>query len=304
MNRISRTARHSYGSLSMVAVAVLVFIFASMPATAKVVVFWQEGFPTVASEPVERATLEKALDRMNPQFADVVSIQASAALKDANLFVLPYGSAVPAGAWKVIEQYLRDGGNLLVLGGQALRVPVTEVDSKFVEAREQDTYSRALDFRHTYRVPIPADAKFAWKHGYDFPEKPHIRAHRFFALEGRLDGLGYMVDNTGLLVAAPVIVTNHDAGPMLGSRVVALDFEPEKGYWRSEDGVSLIREAADYARQGATYFSIELHVGRFGVIDRYYRQSSGPALSSDRVTQISREGCDSTLARKVVLRSR
>jgi hypothetical protein len=294
---ISRIGRHSYGSLSKVAVAALVFIFASMPALAKVVVFWQEGFPTVASEPVERATLEKALDGMNPQFADVVSIQASAALKDANLLVLPYGSAVPVGAWKAIEQYLRDGGNLLVLGGQALRVPVTEVDSKFAEAREQDTYSRALDFRHTYEVPVSADAKFAWKHGYDFPETPHIRAHRFFALEGRLDGLGYMVDNTGLLVATPVIVTNHDAGPMVGSRVVALDFEPEKGYWRSEDGVSLIREAANYARQGATYFSIELE---FSAIKEY----ESPEITVHlRNSQQQRVGGSSSGEVKLTLRS-
>jgi len=258
MNCISRTARHSGGNLSAVAVAALVFIFAPIPASAKVVIFWQEGFPTVASEPVERAILEKALNGMNPEFADLASIQASAVLKGANLLVLPYGSAVPVGAWKAIEKYLRDGGNLLVLGGQPLRAPVTEVDNKFAVAREQDTYSRALGFQHTYEVPVPADAKFAWKHGYDFPETLHFRAHRFFALEGRLDGLGYMVDNTGLLVAAPVIVTNHDTGPMRGSRVVALDFEPEKGYWRSEDGVSLIREACEYARQGATYFSIEL----------------------------------------------
>jgi len=237
MNCNSRNTGRTCRSLSGIAVIALVSILLPVQASAKVVVFWQEGFPTVASDPVERATLEKALEGMSPQFAGVANIQMTGTLKGAELLVLPYGSAVPTDAWKAIEQYLSDGGNLLVIGGQALRVPVTEVDGNFVEARAQDTYSRVLDFRHTYEVPVPTDAKFAWKHGYDFPGTPHIRARKFFALEGRLDGLGYMVDNAGLLVAAPIIVANHDLGPMQGSRVVALDFEPEKGYWQSEDGV-------------------------------------------------------------------
>jgi hypothetical protein len=238
---------------------VLIAFLAALPSPifGKVVVFWQPGFPTVASQPVERPGLARALDGMDPQFADLAGLQEPATLSNADLLILPYGSAVPSGAWKAIEQYLEAGGNLLIIGGQPLRVPVTEVDGKFVESRPQDTYSRVLDFRHTYEVPVPKDAQFAWKSGYVLPQTPHIRARRFFAVEGRLDGLGYMVDGTGLLVAAPVIVANHTAGPMLGSRVVALDFDPEPGYWQSEDGVSLIHQAAGYARQGATEFSVE-----------------------------------------------
>ena len=253
LGNIGHTCRNPVGII-----VVLVSIFMPTPASAKVVVFWQEGFPTIASEPIERATLESALEEKSPEFADLANIQVAGMLKGADLLILPYGSAVPADAWNSIERYLGDGGNLLVIGGQALRVPVREVDGKFVKARAQDTYSRVIDFLNTYEVPVPADAKFAWKHGYDFSTTPGIRARRFFALEGRLDGLGYMVDNKGFLAAAPVIVANHDSGPMLGSRVVALDFEPEKGYWQSEDGVSLIHEAAEYARRGAARFSTEL----------------------------------------------
>lgn len=224
---------------------------------AKVVVFWQPGFPTVASQPVEQATLNKALDGMSPLFADLQRLSEPATLSDADLLVLPYGSAVPAGAWKAIEQYLHAGGNLLIVGGQPLRVPVTEANGRFVAQRAQDSYSRTLDFRHTYEVPVAKDAKFAWKFGYDLPVTPHVHARRFFTVEGRLDGLGYMVDDTGLQVAAPVIVADHSFGPMLGSRVVVLDFDPEPGYWQSEDGTSLIHEAAQYASADATQFSVE-----------------------------------------------
>lgn len=254
----SRNAERICRRLSWIAIVAVFSILLPAQASARVVVFWQEGFPTIASDPLDRATLERALSGMDPQFADVANIQMTGTLRGAELLVLPYGSALPYDAWKAIHQFLDDGGNLLVIGGQPLRVPVTEVNGKFVEGRAQDSYARVLDFRHTYEVPVPADSKFAWKHGYDFPATPHIRARRFFALEGRLDGLGYMVDNEGLLVAAPVIVANHDSCPMLGSRIVALDFEPQKGYWQSEDGVLLVHQAAEYASHGATSFSTEL----------------------------------------------
>ncbi len=237
----------------------LVLALALLPATllAKTVVFWQPGFPTVASQPVDHSSLLQALDGLDAQFADVDELNEPATLSGVDLLILPYGSAVPADAWKAIEGYLHEGGNLLIVGGQPLRVPVTEAAGKFVEAAPQDTYSRVIDFRHTYEVPVSGDAHFAWRSGYDFPKTPQVHARRFFAVEGRLDGLGYMVDSTGLQVAAPVIVADRRAGPMRGSRVVALDFDPGSGYWESHDGIALIQQSAIYASQGATDFSVE-----------------------------------------------
>jgi len=230
---------------------------------AKTVVFWQDGFPTVASQPLSRDTLLKSLDDSNVIFAGVAELKDAAAWKDVDLFVLPYGSAVPAEAWASIKSYLSDGGNLLVLGGEALRVPVTSANGKFIQARPQDTYSRELGLRHSYEVPVPSGSVFSWRFGYSFLHSPAIRARRFFATEGRLDGFGYMMDSQGLAVAAPVVVEDHTniALPpeeMLGSRVVLLDFEPEPGYWESADGLSLIRQSAQYARQGASSFWLEV----------------------------------------------
>jgi hypothetical protein len=228
---------------------------------AKTVVFWEPGFPTVDSEPVDRNALSQAM--AGAVFADLKTLNDPATLDGADLLVLPYGSAAPTDAWNAIRTYLRAGGNLLVIGGQPLHVPVTETDGKFVQAAPQDTYARALNFNHTYQVPVSSSAHFAWKHGYTFDQTPVIRARRFFAVEGRLDGLGYMVDPTGLLTAAPAIVANYGWGPLQGSRVVALDFDPEPGYWQSSDGIALMGQAALYASQGATMFSVEL---QFSVI--------------------------------------
>jgi hypothetical protein len=247
------------------------------PLQAKTVVFWQEGFPTVASQPLSRATLEQALAADKPLFADDAALNTPATLDDADLLVLPYGSALPAAAWKSIERYLNGGGNLLVLGGQPLRVPVRLVDGKYVAAAPQDTYARTLDLRHTYEVPVAAGARFQWKDGYSWLTPINIRARRFFAVEGRLDGLGYMADSTGLLVAAPVIVASH-----WSARLVALDFEPQAGYWDSADGRSLIAQSARYARQGVQSFSIEtlhaaLRPGESPVITVHLRRHSSAA---------------------------
>lgn len=92
------------------------------PAFARVVVFWQDNFPTVASQPIARTALVQALDGLDPIFASIDGLRDPATLAAADLLVLPYGSAVPTDAWSVIQQYLRAGGNLLVIGGQALRV--------------------------------------------------------------------------------------------------------------------------------------------------------------------------------------
>lgn len=241
----------------------VVLIFGSAVSTpANTVVFWQEGFPAIASQRVPHDILSKALNDTNLKFAGIEGFRDPATLARADLVVFPYGSAVPVDVWSTIHAYLRGGGNLLILGGQPLRVPVRFSDGKFIEGHPQDSYARELDFRHTYELPQLGTAKFAWKFGYSFLPAPEVRARRFFAVEGRLDGLGYMVNSEGIRVAAPVIVVNHTnismpSGAMLGSRFVVLDFEPEPGYWESADGTALIREAADYARQGSISFWLE-----------------------------------------------
>ncbi len=228
----------------------------------RTVIFEQAGFPTVASEPVPRVVLAGALGGIDRPvvFADLVRLREGAVLKRATLLVLPYGSAVPVAAWSSIEQYLHNGGNLLLLGGQPLRVPVLgEREGEFVMEAPQDSYSRVLDFRHSYAVPMgvpvqPETGRFHWRAGYEFLPSVAVKAQVVFAEEGRLQGLGYLDAADGTHLAAPVITADHAGG---GGRVVALPFTPVPGYWESSDGMSLIRTAARYAAAGAVSLSIE-----------------------------------------------
>lgn len=236
-------------------------ILISSTLHAKAVVFWHDGFPSLETATITRKSLERALHEHEPMFANADDLKDPEALNGADLLVLPYGSGFPTEAWPIINAYIHRGGNILVIGGQPFRIPVTTAAGKFVEGPPQDTYSRELGILHTYQVPQKNEASFAWKLGYSFLPEVKLEAQKFFVLEGRqLEGLGYMLNSESEKVAAPVVVSSHTqpaSGEMLGSRWVFLDFHPSAGYWDSQDGILLIQTAAGYATEGATSFSLE-----------------------------------------------
>jgi hypothetical protein len=231
---------------------------------AKAIVFWQEGFPSIETQPATRASLAAALRDTDPEFADIAALQRAATLDGADLLVLPYGSAFPQDSWSGILRYLRQGGNLLVLGGRPFRVPVARDGEQWRPLQPQEAYERELGILHTYPAPLiqTAQASFDWKSGYDnILPKLSVEARQSFVLEGRgLDGLGYLIDPEGQKIAAPVAAVQHthpgDSG-MLGSRWVFLDFEPAPAYWSTTDGTALVHAAAAYAINGATSLSLE-----------------------------------------------
>jgi hypothetical protein len=194
----------------------LMLFLAALPGFAKAVVFWQPGFPTVASQPVGRDTLVKALGGMEPVFAGIDGLKDPVTLEGADLLVLPYGSAFPTEAWSGILAYIRAGGNVAVLGGQAFRVPVTGANGRFTQAPPQDTYARDMGIQHTYEAPIQDkdkdNVRFAWRAEYAFLRPLAVHARRFFVLEGRVSGLGFALNGEGLEVAAPVVVMDRASG--------------------------------------------------------------------------------------------
>lgn len=234
----------------------IAILMGPVAAVGQVVVFHEAGFPTINSAPVSESALRASLGSQI-RFAGVGSIELASTLEGVRLLVLPYGSAVPVEAWPAIDAYLKRGGNLLILGGEPLHVPVAGHAGAFKAEHPQDTFGRALDFNHEYTVPVAANTHFSWREGYQFLPSLHIAARSYYAVEGHLDGLGYMTAPTGEKVAAPVIVSDHFGRGMQGSRIVALDFDPAPDYWGSKDGIALIRAAARYAKAGATHFWIE-----------------------------------------------
>jgi hypothetical protein len=232
------------------------------PAEAKVVVFQQPGFPAVDSEAPSREALEAALEGLAPTFADVRTLQSPETLKDADLLVLPYGSAFPADAWPAITDHLERGGNLMTLGGRPLWVPVFGDPSGFREGLPTSAYWRVLAAVAVTEVPRRDFARFAWDGLYGF-DAPPPKARRVFAVntlfvanyaapQGNWRGLGFFLEARGRRVAAPVVrldfgvVPRGRAGVGHG-RFVMLPFEPAPGYWESAGGRGLVRQAARHA---------------------------------------------------------
>jgi hypothetical protein len=238
-------------------------------AQGRVVVFWQDGFPTRESEAISQETLSSALRDYRPVLLGLDDLLKPGNLSDAELLVLPYGSAFPAEAWAAIYDLLKEGGNLLTLGGAPLYIPVRREGEKFVEDRPQNTYSRHLGFWHSYPAPQADRQSFAWDDSFSFFPKLGIRAKRVYVAgawwdSGDTRGMGHFLNATGDRVAAPVTrmdfrdLRGGERPSLLGARCVMLNIEPEPGYWDSSDGIALIRAAADHARQGATILRVEM----------------------------------------------
>ncbi|MBZ5564833.1 MAG: beta-galactosidase, partial [Acidobacteriia bacterium] len=249
--------------------ACLFILIACSCLYGKVVVFMQEGFPAVDSRAVPQDALRRAFDGQEMAFVNGEELSKARALAGADLLVLPYGSAFPADDWRAIREYLEGGGCLLNIGGRPFFVPVRKANGKFEAGPPENAYARFLGFQHSYVAPQKDAAKFAWAEGYDFFHATELRASKVFVLGHGWDvpsdyrGLGFLLNARGEKVAAPVVAQDFshlgEAGEArLGARGVYLNFEPEEGYWSSTEGVALIRDAAAYARQGATQFSLAM----------------------------------------------
>ena len=228
----------------------------SCACQADVVVFWQDGFPTVDSQPLRRQTLEEALP--SPVFKSLDELRQPDSLKGADLLVLPYGSAFPVEAWTEIEKHLTSGGNLLVLGGRPLFVPVRREQGQFAAGRPQNSYARRLGLWHFYEAPQRDFARFAWDEGVAYLPAVDVGAARVFV--GTASGLGYLLDSSGQRTAAPVTKLDHfrTDSTMFGARCVFLNFEPAPDYWSSPGGIALIRSAARYASLGTEWLRLEI----------------------------------------------
>ena len=257
---------HSLSSAALLAAAsVLTAVTLSSPwmsaqgaitrsAPNQTIVLHQLGFPTIDSEELSEAVLTQAITA--PTFVTTAELTAGDWISNARLLVLPYGSAFPAESWPAILRYLKHGGNLLLIGGQPLRVPVAASNTP---ASPQDSFARVLDLRHSYTLPEDrTPTHFHWRHGYTFLPRLEVNAQKIFVQEGRLEGLGYLDASDGTHAASPIIVLDHSAGTLYpGSRIVALPFKPAVGYFASPDGQRLLKTAARYAQFGTTSLQVE-----------------------------------------------
>jgi hypothetical protein len=223
---------------------------APAPARPSCVVFWQEGFPTVESQPIGADDLRRALQPFDLVFAGVEDLSQGEVLGKADLLVLPYGSAFPAEAWSAIRDYVFKGGNLLNIGGRPFFAPVTRQGNGFAAGHTRNAFAREMGFWHSYETPRRDWVRLAWDDDFSFEPPQTLKARRVFVVAtgpnlGGYRGLAYLESAGGEKIAAPLtrqdhLGNRHGPATVPGARSVYLNFEPEPGYWSSADGVRLI----------------------------------------------------------------
>ena len=231
----------------------------------KVVVFWQDGFPTIDGLGLSFDTFPSALAYHHFIMATADGL-ASQLTSDVDLFINPFGSAFPKSAWLSILRYLQAGGNFLNLGGVPFAVPV---EGKRTETRQVNYHKRLgilqafeLDgaVAKSYQSNIDELKNFATsaKVASTFALYPRLTTQIEFpdeaggdgAREGIMTALVHGLDANGTAVTAPVVMSNRLQGEFAGGRWVFANY---KG--------SISTEAVKSLAEIASFGAIELTVG-------------------------------------------
>ena len=238
----------------------LALLIGFLPSTsfAKTVVFWQPGFPAVDSSAPDEATLRAAF--VGAEFADAAQLP-EALTDEAELLVLPYGSAWPEADWAAILTYLDRGGNLIALGGKPftraayedasgwhLRATSTaQTLELFIDGYQETPGSAALAFTPNDEV-FPRLPSFAWKRAFS----PVVRLSvvNADASGGATGGEDFALttlawgEHDGHKLAAPVIELDHDTHRFVGGRWILVACEPDATFFRNRELLKMIAQLA------------------------------------------------------------
>src|SRR5580658_9361213 len=235
------------------------------------VVLSEHEFPSADSAGPPAGALEAALPGARFLSAEQLGPQLEAA--STKLLVLPYGSAFPEASWEPILQFLRHGGDLLVLGGQpftraayrdAGKWKLREYSVRFTRALMIDQYqetpaSEGLDFETNSELTIQIP-RFTWKRAFS----PVIRLSAVDlyrrdgaagSIDARLDALAWGV-RAGRKMAAPAIQVDHLRNGFEGGRWIFLNAELTPDFYRTGAAAKKIEPLAKRALEGSLEFTV------------------------------------------------
>jgi hypothetical protein len=240
-------------------------------STAKVVVFYEAGFPVADSAAASASQLGTFLPgaqlSSSEQLPDLLRSPAT------GLLVLPYGSAFPEKTWPDIFQFLQRGGNLLVLGGRpfthaayrdASGWHLREYGVRFTRPLMIDQYqltggSDGLQFETNPDIPLELP-RFSWKQAFS----PVIRLSAVDlyqrggsagSIDARVDALVWGT-REGRKLAAPAIQVDHLRNGFDGGRWIFLNAELTPDFYSAARAAELIRGLSDRAAQGSLEFTV------------------------------------------------
>ena len=126
----------------------------------RAIVFWETDFPQLDGCGIDRNVLQSALARFDLNFLSERELSEQLKVDRCDLLITPYGSAFPKRAWPAVLNYLRDGGNLLNLGGVPFGVPVNRVGSQWRPENHQTAYHKKLGITQSFPVDAETITSF------------------------------------------------------------------------------------------------------------------------------------------------
>jgi hypothetical protein len=209
----------------------------------RIAVFRAAGFPTVDAPVIAAGTLDQALAGSSATAYGTAQALADALRGgQADVLLLPYGSAFPVEAWPAIRGFVEGGGGLVVLGGAPFAQPVRTKGGAFVPGTRQPTYAHDLligPFDVVAKADIAGPAKVAavegsgWTRALPEPTRTFALTVRLatrkdmpseHGSEGPKDAvvrpLVHVVDRDGIPRACPLLVIDRLRGREAGGRWV------------------------------------------------------------------------------------
>jgi hypothetical protein len=139
------------GSVPRTLEAFLVPGEAKMRQAAHIAVLDEPGFPTIDGVTLDRQALRSAFRGTEVTYLRVADLrELTPAAFD--VFVNPYGSAFPKGAWENILGFLSAGGNWVNVGGVPFAVPVRRDGSNWRTEVRQTAYHKVLGITQAFPV--------------------------------------------------------------------------------------------------------------------------------------------------------
>jgi hypothetical protein len=290
------------------------FLTGTAITVSKTVIFFEKDFPAIENSEISRQSLEKAFSSTNTRFVNLADLQKKNVLSEGDLLILPYGSALPADAWETIHRHLNQG-HLLVLGGRPFFVPVYLKENGWQVDYPQNTYARSLGIEHAYEAPQNGPWNVQWDESAPLFLNTGLNARRVFVnsgFGGRYRGLGFLVNNHGDRLAAPVVAEDILGLNEIPKRRVYLSFDTDAEFWNSKGGIELMRKAALYASFGGCRLWFDLqqltiapgeHISGSVDVQRYGKpmKLTLELLSGSRTLMTRATTCGNSLQEKINL---
>ncbi len=264
----------NHSSFVFPATALLLLVLAPVAPAQKSspTVIWCE--PSLPS-PDSAAASPAQLAQIFPGARIVPSDQLAAALADTQtrLLILAQGSAIPESTFSAISDYLRRGGNLLVLGGRPFTRAayrdgsgwhLRDYSTRFSRSLQIDQYestpgSSGAVFTRNPDIPIDLPA-FSWKQAFSpiirlSTSNLYNRGGSAGSLDMNLDALVWGVTD-GRKLSAPLLQIDNFSSGFDGGRWIFLAADLAPDFYATADSTKLLRALADRALQGALQFSV------------------------------------------------